>query len=79
MAPEIFENQSNKLFISDIWAMGVVFYKLCSGKYPFKHKKDNGKLITNFEMNIFDCLDLKIRELIKNMLNKDIDKRLDCF
>jgi serine/threonine protein kinase len=37
MAPEMFEESNFDLFKADVWAMGVVFYKVFSGNYPFKH------------------------------------------
>lgn len=39
MAPEMFDESNFDLFKADVWAMGVVFYKVFSGNYPFKHQR----------------------------------------
>lgn len=60
MAPEIFENSCNNLFACDVWALGVVFYKIYTESYPFKHWRENGKLITNFNLDILEKIDLTV-------------------
>lgn len=41
MAPEIVKKQSYDGFAADIWALGVIFYVLLTGQFPFKSKKNN--------------------------------------
>lgn len=45
MAPEILSRKSYG-FKADIWSVGVVFYQMLFGKYPFKGKSD-GDLLYN--------------------------------
>lgn len=39
MAPEVLEEKPYG-FVADIWSIGVVFYQLIYGKYPFYGKND---------------------------------------
>lgn len=64
MAPEIFTTKNIDLVKSDIWSLGVVFYKILTQKDPFKHIKEETKLRTNFDMEIFGS----VPEEFKNLL-----------
>ena len=64
MAPEIFTTKNIDLIKSDIWSLGVVFYKILTQKDPFKHKKEETKLWTNFDMEIFGS----VAEEFKNLM-----------
>jgi serine/threonine protein kinase len=47
MAPEIFEAGSRHGFEVDIWAIGVIIYKLLFGKAPFSADKGLDQLYEN--------------------------------
>lgn len=38
------KGQEIKGEMSDLWALGVTFYKLATGKYPFEEAKSYAKL-----------------------------------
>jgi serine/threonine protein kinase len=40
MAPEIVNHQDHNYMKADIWALGVIFYTLISGRFPFKAQND---------------------------------------
>jgi len=80
MAPEIIEGNHSKK--SDIWALGIIMYKLLFGKFPFVIKKESLKRdvekLKNMEIN--DKQDnIKISEitfdLIRQLLEFDFKKR----
>ena len=57
MSPEIFQNENLCTNKSDIWSFGIILFRLFTNKYPFKHVRENEKLKTNFDMNIFEGMD----------------------
>ena len=36
MAPELIKGETGFTFATDVWAMGIVFYKLVTGRFPFE-------------------------------------------
>ncbi len=84
MAPELIDCENETKFEkTDIWSIGVVFYRLIFGKYPFfglilgdlyqKIKKNNGK-----NMTFPDKPDISniTKNLISKMLEMDPKKRI---
>lgn len=72
------QHYTNKI---DLWSMGVVLYILLSGKVPFPGKNEM-EIISNvlkgdfhFNHNAFKKVSEECKDLIKNLLNKDVDKR----
>lgn len=67
---------------SDVWSLGILFYYLYSGKYPFKIDQDVSNLIIdiiNTEID-FSCIKIqRIKELLKVMLIKNHLYRIDAF
>lgn len=90
MAPEVFSKEICSPFKADIWALGVLFIKLKTGKLPFsgklsltkyllgKCRKELGKLIKERTINE-KCLEKippEMKKLILNLLDLDPEKRL---
>lgn len=76
--PEMLQYTDICPFKADIWALGITFFMMATGEYPFPHTtKDELKLlIFNAELN-FDSYDIhpKIRYLIGRMTIKDPNHR----
>lgn len=81
MAPEILKTSTayytNK---ADLWSLGVVFYKLLYGNYPFKGKTE-GNLISNIEsLNVNYHEEFGISEfsvnLMKEIFQAEPEKRI---
>ena len=70
-APEILKNEQFKLE-PDIWALGCIFYKLCTGKLPYgnfyttAHKPD---------MNSLKSYSLSVQNLISSLLTVERKER----
>ena len=82
-APEMFERASKNLKVrgeqTDLWALGISFYYLASGRYPFEAAKNNlmllKELILEKPIN-FDVIKYEpIKKLLIHMLDKDPAKR----
>jgi len=82
MAPEVLKKRYNEK--CDIWSCGVIMYILLSGKPPFNGKDDNEIfdkiLIGNYDIKSppFDKLSSNCLDLIKNLLNKNIEERFSA-
>ena len=80
IAPEIINNKKYD-GKCDLWSCGVIMYMMLSGQPPFKGENDeeiyqaikNGKY--NFDDEKWDTISNDAKDLIKNLLIKDPDKR----
>jgi serine/threonine protein kinase len=63
---------------ADIWALGVLFYKILEGEYPFKLKRSYfGKWVfISSVLKFTDKTSKKNRNLIKSMLMRKPEKRV---
>ena len=79
ISPEVLNNKYNEK--GDIWSCGVIMYMMLSGQPPFKGDNDEeiyqsikeGKY--NFNDEKWDEISSDAKDLIKNLLIKDINKR----
>lgn len=82
-APEMFQRITNKEIKirgeqTDLWALGITFYYLMTGRYPCQDALDPmhlKELICEREINFDLIKDLQARELLKRMLNKNPEER----
>ena len=76
MAPEVFESQEYNSAV-DIWSLGIILYELYHGESPFKGKTvfEIFSKIKNKKVEFKENLDLKVRNLIQEMLNLKSEKR----
>ena len=80
IAPEIINNKKYNEKC-DLWSCGVIMYIMLSGQPPFKGENEeeiyqaikNGKF--NFDDEKWDEISNEAKDLIKNLLMKDINKR----
>ncbi|KAL4430276.1 hypothetical protein ABPG74_019435 [Tetrahymena malaccensis] len=79
MCPQILncQNYSSKL---DVWSLGIIFYEMLYGKTPWKAKSvfdlANNINNTNLEFPSAPVVSKRTQQLIKNMLQKEEEKRL---
>jgi serine/threonine protein kinase len=52
---------------ADIWSLGVVFYQLLTGKYPYKGST-SGDLLKNIKNKQNDFSNLRISSLAKDFI-----------
>jgi len=88
LSPEQFEKKEidiQHIEKIDLWALGVVFYKMIYGKFPYNSKDKQNlnnieyyNLIQNNDLEFYDTFEISVEliDLIKRLLEKDIDKRI---
>ena len=64
---------------ADVWALGVLFYLLCTGYVPFgRGKKTTFELHTQIQFEVLtfpDTMSLHLQEMLTKMLDRDVAKR----
>ena len=72
MAPEIFSGpyEANK---TDVWAMGVILYLMCSGRFPFDDTRPDvvKKKITDSEPEYPENFSPELTKLLQDLLKKE--------
>ena len=88
MAPEISEYKgAYNGFKADVYSLGVCLFAMIFGSLPFKENNEEStsssdkgmilnKTILNISCELWDSLDLKLRDLLMGMLARDPAKRL---
>jgi serine/threonine protein kinase len=66
MAPEVLEKRPYGIN-ADIWSLGVVFYQMLTGKYPYKGMTGSD-LLKNIKTKQNDLSNLRISSLAKNFI-----------
>ena len=78
LSPEIIENQSYNLK-SDIYALGVVLYELCTLRHPFKADSIHAlaiQIVSGKYDPIPEVYSSDLSSLVDNLLSKDPSKRM---
>ena len=83
MSPELIKGFSNPK--CDVWSVGVILYKMITGKYPFNSNSNNDRevLLKNIKKSDYNTKNLdesecseEVKDLISKLLVKDYNKRL---
>jgi serine/threonine protein kinase len=78
MAPEIVSKKEYAGPPADVWALGVLYFALLNGRFPFKGQNDKElfKKICKYDVNCNDNLSLAAKNFIFRVLMKDPECRL---
>ena len=78
MCPEILKRSPYDPHKADIWALGVLLYKLCTDRYPFRAESDGelSALIIKGEVKYDKVACEKLKALLIGMLRKNEAERL---
>lgn len=73
MCPQLIKRIPYDAFKADVWALGILFYRMICGYYPFRGSTDQelNKLILKSEVHYSSIVVPEARELINGMLKKD--------
>lgn len=74
MSPSLIKKEPSDGFKNDVWAIGVLFYVLVKGKFPFKAKNDK-ELYYNITNNTIKSRNKKLNYIFSIIFEKDEDKR----
>ena len=81
-SPEMFQKKDEDYkvrgTITDIWALGVTFYYLITGTFPFEASKNAfllREMVLNQPINFDIIKNDKLRDLMTKILEKDPTKR----
>eukprot|EP01115_Flamella_aegyptia_P010090 TRINITY_DN44099_c0_g1_i1.p1 TRINITY_DN44099_c0_g1~~TRINITY_DN44099_c0_g1_i1.p1 ORF type:complete len:327 (+),score=49.49 TRINITY_DN44099_c0_g1_i1:77-1057(+) len=81
-APETFTKDSLDAFATDIWALGVSFFTLLTGCFPYQSYEDNDRVVKNVANGILDLdifyssfSDPSLIDLVLGMLSKNYKNR----
>ena len=79
MAPEIFQNKAYESLPADVWALGVILYKIANGFYPFKgsSKRDLYNKITTGLYAQSKSLET-VNNILKKMLTVNPIRRINA-
>lgn len=70
MAPEIIQRKEYAGGPADIWALGVLFFAMLTGKFPYKGKTDK-EVYANVQTGMFEFpgnTPVQAKPLIRSML-----------
>ena len=70
MAPEIVNKEKYIAQYSDIWSLGVLFFAMLYGRFPFRAKKQEDLFDKINEGNVVFPDDIEVSQQVKNLLKK---------
>lgn len=85
IAPEVFYEENSYNYKVDVWAAGVVFFNMLSGKQPFDGVDDLDLMEKikydppNFNYPVFESVDANIITILEKVLEKNPIERLTAF
>ena len=81
LSPEICEDKPYNQK-SDIWALGVILYELCTFRHPFDAGNQAAlilKIINSNPEPILACYSSNLQKIVNKLLEKKIENRPNCF
>ena len=67
---------------SDVWALGCILYELCTFRHPFNATNQGALIIKILSSNpepIFNCYSSQLQYLVNQILEKNYEKRPNCW
>ena len=68
MAPEVIKGEIYTMK-ADIWSVGVVYYQLLYGEYPFMGRSED-EILKKIETTLPNCKKVKISDNSRDFINK---------
>ena len=81
LSPEMCQDQPYNQK-SDVWALGVILYELCTFRHPFNAGNHAALILKILTVNpdpILACYSSNLQKLVNLILEKNIDKRPNCW
>lgn len=78
-APEIWKGRDEEGYAGDVWAFGVCLYYWSSGRLPFEGdgEREIARRTCEEEVSRDESMDDELWEMVKGMLERDVNKRWD--